>query len=350
MLKGRRGGELIFTEINNPLYELLTSIGTSINPQGASVFETLKGEQNKLVSFANPSDYFMDAESIINIGNALDAINILESLIYAAQNSKIKSGKIIGFNNTLNEVKQFLGKNDLLGSIRDDIGTIMLHDLDLIHSQLIYFYNLAQQNVSSKLRQHIETEEAVEKAIINKIDKVSLDYKGQSILPSVLPEGTNEEKAAALCNAIYDNVDKISKEQNVEKSEIVKEIFKDAKDKFSNLLGQETTKFNPRVEALTDYDFFMFVITNIAVKDADFSYLLKDVLTNDKTFQFTPFFSQSYAVKMAIGMLLNPTVFDAGLDVINSSVDQHDLMLLLRSVVIDGIGGAGKTSACDALI
>ena len=81
----------------------------------------------------------------------------------------------------------------------------------------------------------------------------------------------------------------------------------------------------------------MFILTNIAVKDSDFSYYLKDILTNDKTFQFTPFFSQSYIVKMAIGMLLNPTVFDSGLNIINSSVDQHDLMVLLRSIIVDGL-------------
>lgn len=353
MIKGRNidpNDEFTFTELDNPLYNLLSTIGTAINPTGVKVFDILKNEQSKLFSFSNPSDYFMTSDSALDISTALDSLNILESIIYAAQNFKINSGKIIGFNNTLNDIKQFLGDTNLLGSIRDDLGTIMLHDLDLIHSQLVYFYNLALQNANSKLRQHIETESAVEKAILDKTSKITLDYKGQSILPLSTLSGTDTEKVSTLCNTIYDNIDRISKEQKIEKSEIIKEIFKDANTKFSNLLGQETTKFNPQVKAITDYDYYMFLLTSMAIKDIDFSYYLKDVLTNDQTFTFTPFFSQIYAIKMAVGMLVNPNVFDTGLDIINNSVNEHDLVSLDRSVIIDGIGGSGKTSACDALV
>jgi len=344
---------------NNPIYDMLQELSVNVTGSKLNVFDILKQEETKLRDISTVSDYFITPDRLNELEEAKSMLGILQSVISAAQD--FDSSEVIP---TLGEGVKIQGYNSLLnasgnqqyGQIRSDLGEMMSQDLLLIQNKIIYLEALANQNIANQVKEHRQTEQVVNKVIVDTLTKdnrfTSLEYAGTKLIDSNLTLSNNSIlDASTILNNIYDNYQKILS-SNSDKSEkdILKTIFGDLTSKFNNkeLVGQVNSMFNSKTTNLTDYDLFGLVLSSMAFKDVDFNFYLKQLLDSGE-YKFAPFFNQSYAVKMILAMRANPTIMNFGIEAIDAGNLDTDILGLYNTTFIDGIAGAGKSTAVAKL-
>lgn len=340
----------------NPLYNLLQQISVNMYGDKLNIFELLKDEENKLKTITNISDYLISDISQDSIENAVNVLQMANSVITAAQNfdsnmlfADTKGLQISGLNNTLNSIKDGKG---LLGEISADMGEVMKKDLNILLGKLNYLNLLSLQNITNQLIAHVGTEEKINSIIVANLtdsnDSLSqLNYNGHKLIDDIELTDNNISNATKLLDSIYDNFQEILKENPTKsKQEILEVIFKDVAQQFSKeeLYKQKTSKLNKTTQALTDYDLFNIILSAIAFKQSDFNYYLKTLLDSGK-YPFAPFYAQSLNAKLMLSIYTDSQVMNFGIKTLESiNPDDNTIAALYNTGFINGIGGAGKTA------
>ena len=148
-------------------------------------------------------------------------------------------------------------------------------------------------------------------------------------------------------NKLYDNFQEIVQTTGDSPQVILKDLFSDVRNQFNinNLVEQRNTKFSPETKSLEDYDVYMLLHAMIAFKKSDFDYYLRESLVETDA-NYAPLYSQEYAAYLATAMAVNPDIMNAAVNNIDTPKGTYgsELIRYWNTVMVDGIGGAGKTA------
>lgn len=154
-------------------------------------------------------------------------------------------------------------------------------------------------------------------------------------------------------NKLYDNFQEIVQTTGDSPQVILKDLFSDVRNQFNinNLVEQRNTKFSPETKSLEDYDVYMLLHAMIALKKSDFDYYLRESLVETDA-NYAPLYSQEYAAYLATAMAVNPDIMNAAVNSIDTPKGTYgsELIRYWNTVMVDGIGGAGKTAVIAKLI
>ena len=364
ILAGQLKSNLYSTQ-TNPIYSILDGMSVSMYDKNLNIFNLLKDEENKLATLDSISDYFITPERVNELDESINVINMANSVILASQNfpssqafKGVPGFEIDGFNKTLNQYSKYSSQQlPEVGEIDADLGEMMRQDLGLLYNKINYLKELALQNAANQVVEHKKTEEKINSIITNLFTNdpviTDLNYNGTHLVGSDLPlTGDPVKDSSLLLDSVYDNFKKILAENpEVSKKKILEDMFSNLKSRFSEaqLSEQLNTRFNSKTDMLTDYDIFELLLSSIAFKNSDFNYYLKQLLDSGE-YNFAPFYSQSYAAKLVLASIVDPEVMNFGIWSIKSLDTTSDLIPLYNTALVNGIGGAGKTTAVATLV
>lgn len=349
----------------NPLITFLQQIHTEISGHKSNVIEILDSYNQKLEKegFAN---FELDDVQIKEIETALQALQITRSLIYAASSEKLSTERLLGHNAVYNE----LTGTQKYGIVRSDLAKMMDDDLNWIEKQLLFLKRVSLLNTANTLNAQRKTGQALNKQLY-KVFKPHSNYEelreitvsGISLFDGVddidvseleeletNPESDKLGQIAIdqLVNKISANYKRIIDQSALKQLDINNEIVKQLLSKFniSEIVTQKTSNINQKLEYLTPFDVVINVLAAASLSRQEFNEIYSEII---EEVGLVPVPAQEHIIFLAAAFLKNPNLFKAFIESLPSSTDKDNLVKLFNVFLIDGIGGAGKTTILKIL-
>lgn len=380
----------------NPIYELLKKLSVDVlgnNP--INLLTILESENSRLESVNRLSEYTInDATRLDEINSAIDLLDLLSTLIVAANNSTDIGKSGFGYNATLNNFLEnhsdFSSLTEPLTVLTPELSFMLLNNINLISKKLKFFKELSERNLGNVLEEHKLTAIRTRQALLKNFTNNSFTSKYPTLFTGVneLIKGYNiedlnksdltkeefiklEELVSKIEDTIYENGRKLVEDGN--SLENIIEILFSGYDFSSlnpteySLSGRLTTNMNE----LDPRDLYVYYHTILACKSSDFNILLNEIIqeritSNDPKF-FIPLYAQEYSARINLAMylgkegkkgsnknLMNHIVQynDSLLNTIKDERDRHTIEFassLPNIVYNDGVSGGGKTNGVGYL-
>lgn len=357
---------------DNPVYSLVKQFSVNTYGKPIAVFDVLEQENTRLGNVQSLSEYVLDPTAEKQIDQGLTVLNMTEAIINASSTHEFNSDEPYGHNQTLNYfLDQYFPQEERLGLVRQDLAAKMKEDIADIRRQLLFLKELSRINAVNQFSKHKLTGKVITKIMSDILRGQGrygflhdLEYKGHKLFEGIdaLPtsaldsDETTDEiyvQADKIQDLVYDNFYKIVQETGETPTKVFRGLFQDLKKMFSedSLINQQNSQFDPQTKNLEDFDVFLWLTSLMSLKKSDFNYYLKEVLTEDDI-KFAPLFAQEYTAQMATSFLVNPDLLNTAIDLITAEKGQpgEDLLPLKNLIMINGIGGAGKTSVVAKIV
>lgn len=362
------------TEINtikqNPLHNFLQKVYTEISGKTSNVLDILE-ELNAKLQQSGLDNFELNSVQTDEIKTALQALNIVKSLITAASSEELSQGHIFGHNAVYNDFVSKLNDSDLYGIVQSDLSYMMLQDLTMIENQLKYIQQISILNLANTLEEQRKTGEALNK-VLYQILKPSgeweclkqIEVNGIKLFEGVdqfqTPElealfsGENVENLGqleidALSNIIANNFTKILNESGLTTDEVYDTIIEQLVQLINNqeLTDQKTSSLTKDTKSFSAYETAIFLLSTCVLSKEEFNTDYKQELQS-RSEQIVPVYPQEFSIFLSTALSKNPTIFNKLLEKIPDTNQQllnsDKLVRLFNTIVIDGIGGAGKST------
>lgn len=357
---------------DNPIYGLLKQFSVNTFGKPIDIFEVLEQENTRFGNAQSASEYVLDPKAEEQIDQGLTVLNMTEAIINASSTHEFNSEEPYGHNQTMNYfLETYFPSEDKYGIVAQDLAEKMKQDLNEVRRQLLFLKELSRINAINQFSKHKQTGKVITRLLAHIMKGKGeygflkdLEYDGHKLFQDLdqIPTPTLDSdentdqifvEADKLQDKIYDNFWHIVEETGASEEQVLEELFSDIKQKFSedSLIEQRNSQFDPQTKVLEDFDVYLWLTSLTALKRSDFNYYLREVLKEDNI-KFAPLFAQEYTAQMAVAFLTNPTIFNKAIDAImNIEGDRgKELIKLANTIMINGIGGAGKTSVVAKLI
>ena len=360
----------------SPVYDFLDQLTNTVYGSKLTIFDLLRDENRRLENAPSASDYVLDGNKEKEIDQALNIIDMLTAVINASSTTDLDVNNPFGHNATMNYfLETYFPKEELYGIIGSDNAAMMYGELSLLARQLSFLKELSRMNAVNQFSKHARTGQQISKLTADVLKGKGryqflkgLQYKGMNLFKGLDTMATPtldniddvsydspliSKELSSLQNKLYDNFQEIVQTTGDSPQIILKDIFSDVRNQFNikSLVEQRNTRFSPDTKSLEDYDVYMLLHSMIALKKSDFDYYLRETLV-DTDANYAPLFSQEYAAYLATAMAVNPDIMNAAVNNIDTPKGSYgsELIRYWNTVMVDGIGGAGKTAVIAKLI
>lgn len=357
---------------DNPIYGLLKQFSVNTFGKPIDIFEVLEQENTRFGNAQTASEYVLDPNAEQQIDQGLMVLDMTEAIINASSTHEFNSEEPYGHNQTMNYfLETYFPNEDRYGIVAQDLAEKMKQDLNEVRRQLLFLKELSRINAINQFSKHKQTGKVITR-LLSDIMKgkgeygflKDLEYDGHKLFQDIdqiatptLDSDQNTDEIFIEADKIYDkiheNFKQIVESTGASEEQVLEGLFSDIKQKFSedSLIEQRNSQFDPQTKALEDFDIYLWLTSLVAFKRSDFNYYLREVLKEDNI-KFAPLFAQEYTAQLAISFLINPAVFNKAMDVIMNIEGEKgkELVKLANTIMINGIGGAGKTSVVAKLI
>lgn len=360
----------------SPVYDYLQDFTRTVFGSTSNIIDLIENEKRRFEAAPTVSDYILDGNKEKEIEDAITAINMLKSVIYSSSTADLDIDRPFGHNALMNYfLETYFPKEEKYGVIRDDVAAMMNIELDKILVQLSFLTDLSIMNGVNQFSKHARTGQKISKLLYDVLRGngkygflKDLEYNGTKLFAGLdeisTPTLDNIDEAAYdnpaisvelanLQNKLYDTFHKIVSESGESVNTVLKAMFSNLGAKFnmSSLVNQNNTRFSPETEYIEDFDIYMWLHATLAFKKSDFDYYLRETLADSEA-TYAPLFAQEYAAYMSTAMAVNPEVMNAAIDNINVPKGQpgSELLKYFNTVMVNGIGGAGKTAVIAKLV
>lgn len=357
---------------DNPIYGLLKQFSVNTYGKPIDIFEVLEQENTRFGNAQSASEYVLDPNAEQQIDQGLTVLNMTEAIINASSTHEFNAQEPYGHNQTMNYfLETYFPSEERYGIVAQDLAEKMKQDLNEVRRQLLFLKELSRINAINQFSKHKQTGKVITRLLADIMKGKGeygflkdLEYEGHKLFQDidqiatpVLDSDENTDdifiESDKISDKINENFKRILEETGASEEQVLEGLFSDIKQKFSedSLIGQRNSQFDPQTKALEDFDVYLWLTSLIALKRSDFNYYLREVLKEDNI-KFAPLFAQEYTAQMAVAFLTNPIMFNKAIDAImNSEGDRgKELIKLANTIMINGIGGAGKTSVVAKLI
>lgn len=362
------------TTKENPIIEYIQEMAREIFDKELPIVDMLNDEKNRFKNVPSILDYVTDADRTKELEESLEALATMDAIIKASQVVETGENILFGHNQVVNE---FLEKNfpeaDKLGVIKADLAQDMLSQINYLGAQIQLLLNISRQNMVNRFAEHERTGKNMARMLYKMFSNKeayqklwNLEYGGiklfdgvENIESPILDTVTEQNFSTAdeaiftelskYQDRIYDNFRRMTR--GSDSTTVISSLLSDIQLYFSNLDKQENTRLSSQTKNMTDYDYFIKLVTSMALRKSDFDYYLRNALQEDGV-NFAPLESQQAAVELAIALISNPEVMNQALMSLKFADGKpgSELVKLPSIVMINGIGGAGKTSVIANLV
>lgn len=365
---------------SSPIEEFLSNIIATLQSTGidtTGMITDLSKFMNDLANSSNIEEFSYDSEMDQKIRATLDLMEIAHSHLEAAKTEiSADIGNFFGYNATMNELSKkypIKGQStEKLVTIKSSTANSLMHDLAKIYKDLKFYQSIFNANTNTKLVDHIKTDLKLNTIYFNGLKKWSVeipdDWQNKE-------DFINALNMATTLQSIVDN-NKTSltlderKEMNKERLNIehqLHELFVQNKDKdlkpllrkFNLIESEPDNLLNSGITSQNTRD-FIWHLADIAANDP---ILVENEFKDAITAQYAPIIGQEEAIKRAYSYLLNPQIFEDFAEAYNevykeqvvakrikdgnprTDLDTDEYIMSTRHFLIEGIPGAGKSSA-----
>lgn len=364
----------LISEINtvkqNPLYNFLQQIYTEISGKTSNVLDILE-TLNAQLNQSGLDNFQLNSVQSEEIDAALQALNIVKSLILAASSEELSPGHVFGHNAVYNDFISKLNDPNVYGIVKSDLSYMMLSDLQLIETQLQYIKQLSNLNSANTLNAQRKTGECLNKVLYT-ILKPSNEWQNLSqieiagiklfegveqletpeldaMLTGESVENLGQLEIDALSNIIASNFQRIIEESGLPVDEVYDNLIDQILNviKQQELTAQKTTVLDQNTDKFSAYDAAITLLATCILSKEEFNSDYKQELLS-RTEQIIPVYPQEHVIFLATALSKNPTVYNKLLNKIPDTDSQilgsDKLVRLFNTIIIDGVGGAGKST------
>ena len=336
---------------NNPIYDLLRKLELTIDKDvEKSIFNILEEESNFLKGLSSIDNYIRQGYTYDSIIKGLNTLKMAKGIVYGMETSTIDIKNPFGFNQT---IRNYLTKHkeginlDNYQELNSDQAYLINKEFDQLISKLEFLKNLSDSNSISKADEQRKSREKFNTLILDKLQNSNLSLGSKSLVSGIeniiSQKISDEEKLQKIEVIMFDNFKEAVETRSYK--EVLKSILTNFN--FEDMLHMNSYGISPEMDKISDYDFMVYIATNIAQRSDYFNLDLKNIIIDEK-FDKAPFFGQEYGAKIANAMYLNPKLFSDLQDVIfeNSNDEIYKQIYGSGSNIffLNGISGAGKTS------
>lgn len=356
----------------NPLYGFLNQLSVSALGTQLGVIQLLEREDANFRKSVI-SDYNLNSVSEDEFAKAFHILDIAESLIDAADAQELSDYRIFGHNAIMNDFAKNNGINQEYGVIKSDIATMLRQDLYLIKLKLQFLQNIsninqantykAQEqtgiNLQRLLRDVLKSKQSYTKLKEIKVNGIGL-FDGVDLIQTPNVDAIDKElqgndeiyiEIDTIINQVHTNFQAMLKTDSRKK--VVDQVVEQLVGVFTpeSLLKQDSSSLSPKTESFSNSDVITCILSICALDKGTFNSALYDVLSSSEV-QFAPVHPQEYLVYIGTAMIQAPDLFRTYIEKVPQTEDQfgNDLVKLYNMMMVEGVGGAGKTSVVAKLI
>lgn len=341
----------------SPIYELLKTIASDINPVLANTVDKLLLDIKKVQMMSSLDEYIIkDKHSLDNLKSLQQAIEIVYSLI--------------SFGNDINlEINNFQKDDDQFVVIGDDAIQIAKKEFIAIKNKVDRLIEIAERNNNMKLNEQkditinmrskiadILTDDMFKEKIKARFDVDIDDLMSQAgVNKDSWSENNFAEKEKAVVK-FEDLFYQAIKSKGLSNEKIVENII--SMFDTNSLLRRSVTKMSKyKDDRISDYDKAIYLLSIISLPSSHFYEKFRSIVSSSG-FNIAPVFSQEYLSKLSYSFIKNQDLFEAFLTKFgemskNMETDPYlkNKPILHRVVsVISGGAGSGKTNGVDRII
>ena len=334
------------SNINRPTLKLLKSMADKIGVEFSGIEETLKSIYEQFNSLPEASDFRLSDQQIEALENAKNIIELAKAAIIAASGTDSYATPW-NYNKTINEWNE-AHKDEIavdiekLPELSENSANILLQDLYQYQIEINTWIDRARENGINKQKMFREFdtkfEEVKLKFVMENRHKFILD-DGTDLLEGFLEKENAKESILEFERVFYKNT-----QEALKKGKTVKDLFDAIKGSINwdKAKEQKTSRLSVNLEELTDYDKFIYLISSMAYNPDNFYVDYKKFIENNKT-TIAPLSFQKYAIRIIKAQQNNLEFMNEMLHLFKDE-SKFDGDVLENACIIEGIGGAGKTS------
>ena len=348
-----------------------------------SIFSLLKDNVDKFNEITNASEFKRSDVQLAQISKALHVLAATKAVVTAMSSTALGPDNLYGMNVSLNKALEKEGEAPIYEVIDSEASYVIMKDLNLIENKLRYLKKLAENNSATI----VENQAQIQKALISGLIKQAMDKQFSASLVNLKLNGKSVFSSDDLekLDAIQDEELKLIEMEHLfyvnfhKQPGSLKEkldslfnsfILNDNKAEFTkNILESRDSnlvKDFSKLETADWYKYVHFILANNSHNSyKDYENNIKNELSLQE--QKSPFFTQQFAIRQALGYLENKQVIAHIVDFIqediekslnlSSDVSPEERASLIRAEIskvsafpindvmtIRGSGGTGKSS------
>ena len=338
--------------LNNKLFDLLRTVNFELSEDEDNIiFDILQEESEYLEGLDSASEYHRQGYLKDKIDNALATVDLIQAVTIGMTNEEVDILSPFSYNA---QIKRYLEKwedgkdTEKYVLMSPDSVFRVNRDLELIKQKLGMLKELNDSNAESKKQRDKKTKEAFQQSMLRILQEKGskLTIGGVSIYPrqdEIDKYETDEGKLVFIQEYMYNKFLELAK-GNVQKA--VNELLTNSTINAESIRDSrlESYGLDPNTETISEYDYFVWLISTIAVNKQDFLFKYRKQLQSEE-YSKVPFFSQQYAAEIAYSFANDTTnIHDYAVDWLYSGVDSFEVQKAKGLLFVDGVTGAGKTS------
>lgn len=333
----------------NPIIQLLKYTNPILG-KTKGLEHQLEEIQKQWDELDSPVDFELSTPQIEALKDAAQQLNYIKAFIYSASSTPSFVSPV-GHNRALNEfAKKYSDKVQdwvVLPELSTDVSNVYMSEIDKYLSEADFWVTKAYQNAVNKKEEFKQTDQALLKTRIDfyKNNDFTLS-DGTNLLEGWDADDYSLDSLVSVDDIIYNNFQKAVKAGKKEE-DILGELFEKI-TKIDNIVQQITTPVNRELSyaKYSDYDKFVQLVATLATRDSDFYKKVKNFINSNQTTKdgnkIASLSVQEYAERIIEASLKNPEFINKALEVVNSK-SQVKLPIVKNTVLLTGVGGAGKT-------
>lgn len=309
----------------SPFNELFSKFTADIAGTPIPILEMINSEIKSLSGKEKITDYAIDSQHIYN------QLKSTQTLLRAF--TGVIQGAYDGYNESLNPIRQSLGKN-ILAQIDENVAQRLLDDALILDKKISTLINLHDSNNESKLKTQkdiaINIKPKFIQSLLNENFVKDFDSKFGINLLELWNSDVNynevndsnyvqfEKDVIAFESKIYEEI----QNKNINRSEIASKI--------TSLFGEDVYKMKStslskdKEITISAYDQMIYLASIVTINSNDFYYKLRQII-EDPEFKFAPIMGQELAIRTSVAHAFNVDIFNEILFNIKEAAP-HDLL------------------------
>lgn len=345
----------------NPFYDALGEYMFQIGTENElSIFQLIKDESTFIGNLESISEYIRQGDIYDAIETMSSKLELMKAVLYGMENiPNLDPEHQIGYNIQRKQFAKKYGLEIKEGEFETlDTNEIasLLTEIDLVQNKLNFLKTLSDTNTLSKTQENEKTREALQSAVVRIITPVTnLTLDGVSFeVPTdkMNSAASDEERLGIFEHFLFESVQSALKQGKNIKT-IVQNVFDTYNLRSEGIFAQglNSAGLSKDLKSLSAYDMVVYLTAAMASDSHEFLYKFKNALSQD-SYKYVPLFTQEYAAKLEYAFLQDTNhVFQAVVDVLYKDQDLINGIQKGKNIFfVNGIAGAGKTTAVQSLI
>lgn len=356
--------------IEDKFFNIIDQIHMDVFRNGArdkvKILQIIQDEINQFEKDSTAPQNYVRTQNVINdLEEIKNTLNLMKSLTAAMLDSSTEGYAPYGFNNIMQKVAKESGENpEDYKTINGQTYNLLNKELNNLTNKVEFLIDLAKTNSGTlwenekeiknstiKLRQDVLTNKANSSSPLNITIKDKRLLTEDDIIEVKNLNLSPEEEFWKLEDIIYNNFNSIYKDFPNEALEQLHSYFNDPVF-IKNLAEITDSGLYKNQGNLSNFDYFVYLHSILAVKNSDFYGIYKNILEKELTLQEkkVPFFSQENTIRIAYSYVKGNKIMNSIYDFMqkninsNPNVYKSDRAIMNNLFFVIGSGGVGKTS------